>query len=97
MRIIYYRDEAGDITGYHPLNKDWSNEELSARLTEYNSQAERATSRNKTAYCAEFKDDSIEAYLVNADSKRKGYMKEAVEAAIQAIEEARDCVEELRV
>ena len=91
MIVIYYRDNnTGKITGYHGSKAEWSVPEIERRIDDFNKTG------NSTAGYAVFPDSGIEAFLFNAANENKGCAREAVEDALRALDEARDCMEALK-
>ncbi len=95
MFIIFYRDGNGKITSHHTAPEDWTEQELAGKIEQYNSEKEKAQGR--TAAYLELKDGSIERYLFDYLEQRNRYTKETIEAALDALDEARSCIDSLEV
>lgn len=90
MRIIYYRNSDGEITQHSAVPTEWSDDELALRLLEFN---EKHPDHPATLIVVE--ENSFEAYLLNAIKKAKQRAADDIRAALDAIEEARDAIQDL--
>lgn len=86
MTLIYYRDGNGKIIRYHLPPKELSPERLAEEMERFN-----ATGDAKV-YTHEIKEDSLEMFLYEKAQYHKRYPKEIIQAALDAIEEARDAI-----
>lgn len=94
MTLIYYRKkDTGEITQHHAVPDDWTPEIVKERLDQYNSEANHKT----TVYAIQVEAGSFEAYLLNRLEKKYRLAKEAIQEALDAIDEARSCINSLEV
>jgi len=94
LTIAYYRKkDTGEITHHHALSEDWPPEVVEERMNQYNSEADRRT----TAYAIQVEDGSFEAYLLDRLEKKYRLAKEAIQEALDAIDDARSCINCLEV
>jgi hypothetical protein len=91
MILAYYRDAAGKITNCHEV-KGIAMDDLQEKVEAYNSDARG----NRTAYVVVLDDNSIEAYLYQKTKTIRADRADTIQAALSAIDEARDMVEALR-
>lgn len=96
MIIIYYRDESGTIVNHHGPAESQTLEELQELVLEYNKKSEERKTRRRTAFVEEVADDSLTAYLFARAAERRKWDNEAVQQAINAIEDALECVRGLK-
>lgn len=92
MRIVYYRDEAGNIKQHSGIPEEWSNDELALRLLKYNHEHPEYK-----ATIVEIEHGSFEEYLLGLVKKARQRAKDDIQAALDAIEEARDAILDLEV
>ena len=92
--LIYYRrKDTGEITQHHPVPDDWTPEITKERIGQYNSEEGHKT----TAHTITAETGSFEAYLLDRLEKKYRIAKEAIQEALDAIEEAKNCVNSLEV
>lgn len=89
MVLIFYRDGTGKIIRTQRPPIDWPPERLAAEIEKFNSEGD------VKAYSQELKEDSLEFYLYEYAQKQRRYTKDTIQAALDAIEEARDCINSL--
>lgn len=90
MKMIFYK--AGDkIVMHHPVPKEWTDEKIDERIRKFNSG--ETNPDGKTAFALEIQDGSVEAYLLECLEKRYRFMRDALQEAKDAVEEARDCLD----
>lgn len=87
MILIYYRDKNGKILRYHLPPEGWTQEKLEAEMAKFN-----APDRDAKVFQQEIKEDSLEMFLYESAGRRRRYPKELIEAALDAISEARDAI-----
>lgn len=94
MTLIYYRKkDTGEITQHHAAPDDWTPEIVKERIDQYNSETHRKTTVNAVQVEA----GSFEAYLLDRLEKKYRLAKEAIQEAVDAIDEARRCINSLEV
>ena len=86
MKLIYYRDGEGKIIRYHLPPKEWTPEKLEAEMAKFNETGDAKV------YAQEIAEDSLEMYLYKRAEHQRCYPKEIIQAALDAIEEARDAI-----
>ena len=91
MKVVFYRDQDGNIGNCHGVPDDWSEAELQDRVNTFNAQAP-----TPQAYIEDIKDGSLEQFLFMKFRDRKKDRSEAIRCALEAIQEAEDAVESLR-
>jgi len=94
LTIAYYRKkDTGEITHHHALPEDWPPEVVGERMNQYNSEADHKT----IAYAIQVEAGSFEAYLLDCLEKKYKLAKEAIREALDAIDDARSCINCLEV
>ncbi len=91
MTFIIYKNSDGVIVSHHPAPKEIEN--LAATVQEYNEKRQHG----KTAHIIEVDEGGFEAYLLERLDKKYRLAKETIDEALNAIEEARDCINSLEV
>lgn len=86
MLLIFYRDKSGKILRHHLPPKDMTSEQLTAEMAKFNEKGD------VKVYSKEIEEGSLEMYLFEKAQYRRHFAKEVVRAALDAIEEARDCI-----
>lgn len=86
MTLVYYRNGNGKIIRYHLPPKEWTTEQLAAEMAKFNEKGDAKV------YAQEIQEDSLEMYLYERAEHQKRYPKEIIQAALDAIEEARDAI-----
>ena len=93
MTLIVYRDSEGTIVNHHPAPMQITGEDLAVAIEEYNERKQHG----RTACIVEVAEGSFEAYLLERLDKKYRMAKEAIDEALDAIEEARNCINSLEV
>lgn len=94
VTLIYYRKkDTGEITQHHAVPEDWTPEIVKERVDQYNSEPDHKT----TVYAIQVEAGSFEAYLLDRLEKKYRLAKEAIQQAIDSVEEAMDCIRSLEV
>jgi len=94
LTIAYYRKkDTGEITHHHALPQDWPPEVVEGCMNQYNSEADRKT----TVYAIRVESGSFEAYLLDRLEKKYRLAKNAIQEALDAIDDARSCINCLEV
>jgi hypothetical protein len=87
-RVIFFEQD-NKIVSHTPVPSDWSDDILYDRLNNYNNSDE---GRDKIAVCKIFPKSSYIGYLFEKMTEKKNYNKEAIQDAINALEEAKDFI-----
>lgn len=95
MFIIFYKDRDGKITHHQKAPEGWDEGALKEKIEHYNTHPEPR--QTTTAEYIDVADGSIEKYLFEYAEKRTRYTKETIEAALDALDEARSCIDGLEV
>ena len=90
---FYRKKDTGEITQHHAVPEDWTPEIVKERLDQYNSEPGHKT----TVQAIQVEAGSFEAYLLDRLEKKYQLAKTAIQEALDAIEEARDCINSLEV
>lgn len=86
MLLIFYRDKTGKILRYHLPPKGMTPEQLTEEMAKFNE-------RNDTqVYSKEIEEGSLEMHLFERAQYRRLYSQGIIQAALDAIAEARDCI-----
>ena len=93
MTLIVYRDSTGAIVNHNPAPRQITGEDLAVEIEKYNERKQYG----RTACIVEVAEGSFEAYLLERLDKKYRLAKEAIDEALDAIEEARDCINSLEV
>ena len=59
MKYAYYRDRENNITNHHQLPEEWTEEEVTERIEQFNSTG------GTTAFVIEVEEGSFTEYLIN--------------------------------
>lgn len=92
MKIAYYRDAAGIIKQHSKIPDEWSEDDLAMRLLRYNQEHPEYK-----ATIVEIEPGSFEEYLFGLVKTARQRAKDDIQAALDAIEEARDAIQDLEV
>ena len=93
MMFIVYRDDAGTIVNHHPAPRQITGEDLAVAVEQYNERKQHG----RTACMFEVAEGSFEAYLLERLDKKYRLAKEAIDEVLDALEEARNCINSLEV
>lgn len=86
MKLIYYRDGNGKILRHHLPPKDMTPKQLEEAVAEFN------TKNTTQASIRDIEEGSLEMYLYESAQKQRRFTEETIQAALDAIEEARDAI-----
>lgn len=86
MTLIYYRNGNGKIVRYHLPPKGMTPEQLKTAMEEFNAKGD------DKVYAQEIEEGSLEMCLYERAQYQLRFPKEAIQAALDAIEEARDAI-----
>lgn len=85
-RVIFF-EKNDSIVGHTLAPKEWSDDVLYDRINSYNNSNE-----GKIAICKTFPKNSYIGYLFEKMTEKKNFNKEAIQDAINALEEAKDLI-----
>lgn len=93
MRLVYYTDcGTGDVINCGTIPAEWDEEEVEKRLREFNTNEKK----HCNAYVTEVEDSSLVAYLFREATRQHTYPRDAIDAALEALDMARAEIESLR-
>ena len=90
MKILIYYKKDGKITYHHTAPESWSLEQLEEKTREYN-----ASTNGKTAHIQQVEEGSLVEYLLEQAENASGLIKDAIEDALYALDQARDAIQSL--
>ena len=86
MTLVYYRDGNGKVIRHHLPPKGLTQKQLEEAVAEFN------VKNTTQAFIQEIQDDSLEMHLFERAQYQRRFPKEVIQAALDAIEEARDAI-----
>jgi len=86
MQLIYYRDKNGKILRHHLPPKNLTPERLAAEMAKFNEKGD------EKVFLQEIEEGSLEMHLYEMAKYRRRFPQEVVQAALDAIDEARDAI-----
>lgn len=93
MRLAYYTDcRTGNVINCDTIPAEWDEKEVEKRLREFNSKEKNRCN----ASVIEVEDGSVLAYLSRKATIQHAYQRDAVDAALEALDMARAEIESLR-
>lgn len=94
MKFVYYEDcITGEVVKCEALPDAWDEKRIEDELRKFNAR------ENKTAnaYVSEAEDGSLTAYLIREAKARWSCPREAVDLALEALDDAKSAIESLLV
>lgn len=92
MRLVYYADcGTGDVINCGTIPAELDEKEVEKRLREFNSKEKNRCN----AYVTEVEDGSLVAYLFREATRQHTYARDAIDAALEALDMARAEIESL--
>lgn len=88
MRIIYYTDKDGRIVHHHAPPESMSPQETDEAVRAYNLEP----GHDRTAHVQDAENDGLTAYLFRKTAEKRQLDKQAVQDAIDSLEDALDTV-----
>lgn len=93
MRLVYYTDcGTGDVINCGTIPAEWDEKEVEKRLSEFNSKEKN----HCNAYVTEVEDGGLIAYLFREATRQHTYPRDAIDAALEALDMVRAEIESLR-
>ena len=88
MKYAYYRDRENNITNHHQLPEEWTEEEVTERIKQFNSTG------GYTAFVIEVEEGSFIEYLINTLEEKPNYERDILQEMIDHLEDVIDFLEE---